>query len=280
MRPQVAYVAGQPDENPDRAAALSALDRAGLDARPVSWDDPIDWGDADLVLVAQPQIGSDARRDFLRWAREVEELTRLANPAIALVRSSDRSYLRDAEGQGVPVVDTVWLEPGDTAQDCTEALAARDWTRFAVGAAAAGPDTWETAHDITAAARAAERIAAGGAVAMVQSHGVVTAPPLGVVVLGDRVSHGVRAGVPADVDEGLGRRALGWARTAMACENLLHARVDLVEQSGEWRLAGVDATAPRLHLDLASHAGDAYGHAVRQWVMPDAQAADYLAGSG
>ncbi len=89
MRPQVAYITADPGADPDLVAAMPALDHAGLDVHPVPWDGGFPWSDADLVLVASPHDVGRRRPQFLRWAREVEDHTKLANAALTLVRNTD-----------------------------------------------------------------------------------------------------------------------------------------------------------------------------------------------
>ena len=115
MHPRVAYVthSGSAAPDPDIDVALPALEAAGLDPEVCAWDADATWDAFDLVLVRSAWDHSARRQDFLRWARSVEDQTRLANPALTLARNTDRTYLRDLRKQGFPVVDTVWLEPGD-----------------------------------------------------------------------------------------------------------------------------------------------------------------------
>ncbi len=283
MRPQVAYITADPGADPDLVAAMPALDHAGLDVHPVPWDGGFPWSDADLVLVASPHDVGRRRPQFLRWAREVEDHTKLANAALTLVRNTDRTYLRDLSGRGVPVVDTVWFEPGDTVRECARALAGLGWTDCQVCAATgdAADVTWHSGPGEAAAAAAT--MAAAGTVAMIRCAAAASAR-VGRVLLAGRVSHAVRwaGGEPTvfEPDAHLVRLALGLAGAAAAGDGLLHARVDLVEAGGQWQLLGLEATSPALFLHATSGAAEAYAHAVRQWVMPEAQAEDFLAGSG
>ncbi len=283
MRPQVAYITADPGTDPDLIAALPALDHAGLDVHPVPWDAGFQWADADLVLVGSPHDVGRRRPEFLRWARHVEEHTRLANAALTLVRNTDRTYLRDLPGRGVPVVDTVWFEPGDTEQECAEAVAGLGWAECQVCAATCDPMEATSHEGPVAAAAAAAAIAAGGTVAMIRS-GAVASARVGMVLLAGRVSHAVTWQGPEPSaftpDAELARQALAFAGTAAGGDGLLYARVDLVEDAGRWKLLELQATSADLFLRAEPRAAQAYAHAVRQWVMPEAQAADFLAASG
>jgi hypothetical protein len=73
----------------------------------------VDWGAFDLVVVRSVWDYVPRREQFLAWAERVASVTRLANPVPVLRWSTDKRYLRDLQAAGVPVVPTVFLEPGD-----------------------------------------------------------------------------------------------------------------------------------------------------------------------
>ena len=287
MRPRVAYVthSGSADPDPDIDVALPALEAAGLDPEVCTWDSDAAWDAFDLVLVRSPWDHSTRRQDFLRWARSVEDHTLLANPALTIARNTDRTYLRDLRKQGFPVVDTVWLEPGDDPAVAEAQIDARGWERCAVrphvGTGSAGV---EVADGVAQAARTAAVMAAHGAVAMIQPAYWSDQAHRSVVVLDGQITHavtapaGTTAPMPADVDEGVSDLTRAVFDSARAGEQLLYARIDLVDDDGEWLLWGFEATDPCLFLDSTS--ATALGQAVREWIMPEAQAGDFLVGSG
>lgn len=287
MHPRVAYVthSGSAAPDPDIDVALPALEAAGLDPEVCAWDGDATWDAFDLVLVHSAWDHSARRQDFLRWARSVEDQTRLANPALTLARNTDRTYLRDLRKQGFPVVDTVWLEPGDDPAVAEAQIGARGWERCAVrphiGTGSAGV---EVADGVSQAARTAAGLAAQGAVAMVQPAYWSDQAHRSVVVLDGQITHAVTAPVgstapkPADVDEGVADLTRAVFDIARAGEQLLYARVDLVHDDSDWLLWGFEATDPCLYLDATS--AGALGQAVREWIMPEAQARDFLVGSG
>ncbi len=51
--------------------------------------------------------------DFLAWTRFVAAVTRIANRPEVVAWNTDKTYLRDLAAAGVPVVPTMFLEPGD-----------------------------------------------------------------------------------------------------------------------------------------------------------------------
>lgn len=55
------------------------------------------------------------REAFLAWAERVASLTTLCNPPDVIRWNTDKRYLQDFASQGVPIVPTHWLSPGDAA---------------------------------------------------------------------------------------------------------------------------------------------------------------------
>jgi O-ureido-D-serine cyclo-ligase len=294
MHPRVAYVthAGSAAHDPDLDVALPAIEAAGLDPEVHPWDSTVEWDRFDLVLVRSAWEHTRRRPDFLRWARWVEDHTRLANPAVTLARNTDRTYLRDLRKDGLPVVETIWLEPGEDPALCQAQIDERGWDRCVVRPhIGTGSDGLVVVDGVTSAARVAGSLAEGGAVAMVQPAPWVEDPSgtMSVVVLDGHISHGVvtdhvhgRSGpeLATDLDDAITDVVSAVFDAASAGEQLLYARVDLVNDGGEWLLWGFEATDPCLFLDAAPGSGAVLGRAVRAWIMPEAQAADFLVGSG
>lgn len=90
----------------DDAGLVAALRQRGLHARWLPWGHP-DAGDADLVILRAARDHTDRPDEFLAWIRRVR---RLLNPPDAIAWNLDERYLRDLQGDGVPVL------PGGTAQ--------------------------------------------------------------------------------------------------------------------------------------------------------------------
>lgn len=250
MYPRIAYVTSATDS--DQEPALAAFERAHLEGWAGGWEEQRAWDDFDLVLVraADPE----RRTEFLKWARQVEEQTLLANPARVLARNSDRTYLRDLAHHGVPTVQTLWFEPGDDARVLD--LEQTGWHEFVVSPNIRGLMAPTLCSDPVAAVQRATELAARGWVAMIQPR---TPTGLSVIFLGGAVSH-ASAEIPERAAELLP------AITAAYGEELLQARVDLVEQDDGWVLEDVNATDPELLLDAT--AADRLARAVRTLLSP------------
>lgn len=99
------------DLDEDMKPLLSALREAGACAEPVVWDDPaVDWPGYDLAVLRSTWDYVTRCDEFLAWA---DRVTRLANPAPSLRWNTDKHYLLDFQGAGLPAVPTHFIEPAD-----------------------------------------------------------------------------------------------------------------------------------------------------------------------
>jgi glutathione synthase/RimK-type ligase-like ATP-grasp enzyme len=96
---------------------LDAFETRGIDARWVVWDDPaVDWS-AGLVAVRSTWDYETRREEFLAWARSVPWLL---NSAAVFAWNTDKAYLVELAGTGVPVVPTIAV---DGEEDLPSAIA-------------------------------------------------------------------------------------------------------------------------------------------------------------
>jgi glutathione synthase/RimK-type ligase-like ATP-grasp enzyme len=280
MYPRIAYVTYSGDlPDYDLPLALAALREARLDAEAVVWDDRgVDWGDFDLVVVRSTWDYVPRRPEFLRWARSVEDVTRLANPAVSLAKNTDKTYLRRFAQAGVPTIPTEWFEPGDFVADCGQALSARGWRRMVVKPNVDGAGLNVALVDSAEeAAEQASQWATRGLTALIQPYLSVVerGAELSVVVLGGQISHAVTRKAPltnsgdnspveaVPVPEAVRELVPDIMRAGSDGEDLLYARIDLVPDDQSWLLMEFEATEPLLFLDAVPGAPTRFAAAVR-----------------
>jgi glutathione synthase/RimK-type ligase-like ATP-grasp enzyme len=120
--PRIALVtaAAARDLDEDLPPLTAALD-GHADIRVVNWDDAaIDWSQFDIALLRSTWDYSMRLTEFLAWAERASRATQLCN-ALDIVRwNTDKHYLAQLAAAGVPIVPSVFLEPGD---DALQALA-------------------------------------------------------------------------------------------------------------------------------------------------------------
>jgi glutathione synthase/RimK-type ligase-like ATP-grasp enzyme len=89
------------------------------------WEDSsVKWEDYDACLIRTTWNYQVNLEKFLAWAEEVSQKTKLLNPYPVIHWNSHKSYLKDLEAKGAPVLPTKWLSQGGK-YDVKDLLA--DW---------------------------------------------------------------------------------------------------------------------------------------------------------
>ena len=102
----------------DLDADLALLVRELPEARVQIWDDPaVDWAVFDAVIIRSTWDYHERRDDFIRWARHVESVSDLWNPFELIEWNTDKRYLLDLGRDGIPIVQTTFIDPGEPIRD-------------------------------------------------------------------------------------------------------------------------------------------------------------------
>ncbi|MEW2415519.1 hypothetical protein AB0953_17615 [Streptomyces sp. NPDC046866] len=256
----------------DLPRLLEALRARGLDAVAAPWDEQgFDWSACDAVVVRSTWGYARQRAAFLAWADAVGAVARLDNPAPVLRWNTEKTYLRDLAGRGVPVVATRFIAPGEEA-----VLPQRGQFVVKPAVSAGAYDTARyTQEHHGPAARHIAALHGSGATAMVQPYlQRIEEGERALVFLGGVFSHGVRKG-PVLTEAGVidndrvphpdlaphrpTAAELALARAALAAvpgaAPLLYARVDMATgDDGEPVVMELELVEPNL---FAGHGGDA-----------------------
>ncbi len=274
-----------PELDSDTRLLVDPLAALGISAMPAVWDDPnIDWSVFDLTVVRSPWDYIHRRSEFLAWANRVP---RLANPADVIEWNTDKRYLQELAGSGVPVVQTIWLQPeqpwtfptnGEWVVKPAVSLASLDTGRYRL----------DDGSQRGLAVDHVRRLQLAGRTVMVQPYlaGVDTEGETSLVYVGGAFSHAMRRRAVLDgPDTGLDRRFQhDWeaglriqrptrAQSALAeqvlaavpggPERLLYARVDLLPgPEGAPVLIEIELTEPVLFLGHAAGAADRFAAAI------------------
>ncbi|MFD3574853.1 RimK family alpha-L-glutamate ligase [Streptomyces sp. NPDC058644] len=273
-RPTIALVTSRPQletgldrDLPELARSLGA---AGADVATVSWDDPeADWERFDLVVIRSAWDYSERVTEFVAWAGRVARLTVLANPASVVRWNTDKRYLEELAGAGVPVVPTRYLAPDDTVEvpddgefvvKPTSGAGARYAGRYGKG-------------EREAAVRHIERMHGEGLTAMVQPYmpRIDETGERALVYVGGRFLHAIQKGAvlapgtayddekmphpdlrpwqPTPAELAVAERALA---AVPGSPELLYARVDLVDGADDEGpcVMELELVEPNLFLDL------------------------------
>jgi len=272
----------------DHALAL-ALEEKCASAEFLVWDDAaVEWDHYDLVVLRSPWDYTGRRDEFLGWADSVG--LRLRNSAGLLRWNSDKRYLADLDGVGVPTVQTQFVAPGDEPDELrgevvvkpTVSAGARDTGRF-------GPASHHAALELIS------KIGANGGTAMVQPYlaSVDDRGETAILLVAGTVSHVLRKAAVLGADEVAPMRVGGFPAaeamfrsdlvvvgTATAAEHALaervlaevserfgapplYARVDMLAGAqGEPVLLELEAVEPSLYLATSDGAAERFAKAI------------------
>jgi len=98
------------DVEPLRAACAEA----GIDTSVVAWDDmTVSWARFDAALLRSPWDYVDRLPEFLDWCERTAKRTALWNPPDVVRWNTDKRYLGELARQGLPVIESHFLAPGD-----------------------------------------------------------------------------------------------------------------------------------------------------------------------
>lgn len=259
----------------DREVLLEALTRAGLRAAWWSWDDgATDWTGTGLAVVRSPWNYSGQLDAFLDWVDRTEAATTLLNPPSIIRWNAHKSYLLDLAAAGVAVVPTHLARVGEW-RVAGDAVAAAGWSELvvkpAVGVGAIG------AFRVPAGALAptvpppdvdvlvqpfVPSITTRGETSVVVfdgavSHAVCKVPATGDYRVHEQYGGQVQPVPPSEAELELVARSLD-----AAGDDLLYARVDLVEWDGAPHVMELELIEPSLFLALDNGAADRFARAI------------------
>lgn len=133
-RPRIAIAtcADYADLKVDDGLLREELGARGVESAAMVWDREGSGLDGfDACLVRSTWDYHEKHEEFRRWARRTEAAMPLWNDAATIAWNSDKTYLRQLAGHGVPIVPTVWLGQGEHIL-LDELLAKQGWVEAVV----------------------------------------------------------------------------------------------------------------------------------------------------
>lgn len=278
----LATAAEIPDLDAEGQLLIATLAARGAVARPAVWSDPgVDWAAADLVVVRSTWDYPRRAAEFVAWADRVAASTTLLNDVDLLRWTLDKTYLRDLEAKGIPIVPSRFLVPGE---DTTHGFEDVDHVVKPSVSAGSLDTTRVAAGDRTRSAACVEAIHASGRTALVQPylHTVDDHGETALIFIERRFSHAMRkaALLPEHHEEVEGlfkveemsvrepsaaEREVGEAALAVVPGTPLYARVDLLHLGSDDRepvLLELELAEPSLFLDYVPGTADRFADAI------------------
>lgn len=91
--------------------AIEPLARRGWHVEEIPWRRPVDWNDYALAVIRSPWDYQQDWESFLRVLTQIDQSRACLQNSLHTVRwNIHKSYLRDLEQRGIPIVPTRWLE--------------------------------------------------------------------------------------------------------------------------------------------------------------------------
>jgi len=273
-----------PDLTADDRTLLRPLTDRGIKAEPAVWSDPdYPWQDCDAVVIRSCWDYHLRDEEFLRWITSLESTgCNLWNPPAVIRWNADKSYLRSLENKDLPIVPTLWCEPGKM-RTLTDTLRDAGWDKAVVK-----PRISATAHrtQLVDAKNAEseqalfEELMAGPGV-MVQKFmdSIATNGEWSLMFFGGQFSHAVlKTPKPGDfrVQSDFGGKSLAAdppvpvlecaTRAVQAVPPTLYARVDgvvdRVDSQDQFRIMELELIEPALFLTSDPRAADRFADAI------------------
>ncbi len=266
-----------PEPDPDAPYYLAALERAGVSAQVLAWDDPqAPFDAARLVVIRSTWNYIHHLPQYLAWADRMG--ARLHNPPAIVRWNVHKRYLVEAAEAGLAVVPTLLVERGSGAP-LDALLGARDWTDVVVKpAVSAGSfETRRLSRGAVSAEDAAWLARLCGARDVLVQPFVRSVDGYGersIITLDGQQSHAIRksprfhdgaesvsAAQPiADDERALAEAALAFAaRRTGAPAPLLYGRVDLArDEAGAPMIMELELLEPSLFFRQHPPAADAW----------------------
>lgn len=282
------------DLTPDDRLVVAVLEERGARVTAAVWtDSSIDWNSFDSIVLRSTWDYYHHAEEFRAWIDALDAMgAPVWNPPAVLRWNMEKTYLRDLESAGVPVVPTIWLSKG-TVPDLAALLAERGWDDAIIKPviSAGASRTWRVSRAEVAemGGQLAESLAVGDVMVQPFIAEIQTRGEWSLMFIDGEFSHAVRK-TPTDGDfrvqtsygggsvtDGPGSDVLSVAQLVLdAAPSLwLYARVDGIETAAGFVLLELEMLEPSLFFSHNKSAiarfADAIIGRVRQPALPSQQ---------
>ncbi len=109
-----------PNLDPDDRLLAQELERRGYSCSESIWNDrKVDWGNSRVCIIRSTWDYHLQLEEFLTWVDHLERESKVLNSPDLIRWNVNKTYLRDLEQKGIPVVPTQWIEKGSKFQIST-----------------------------------------------------------------------------------------------------------------------------------------------------------------
>lgn len=271
----------------DDRLLLAPLAARNLDAEPAIWDAPhTDWSRFAAVVIRSCWDYHLQSEKFLSWITQLESANIPVFNSAPLIRwNANKSYLRDLEAKGVPIVPTYW---GDDPIPLQDKLRALGWTEAVIkpriSATAYRTQLIMQGNATTAQPLFDELRRTSGVMVQKFMENISTEGEWSVIFFGGIFSQAIlKKPQPGDfrVQNDFGGtsqltdpppRVLAAAtRAVQSVDPTIYARVDGVVDAGQFRLMELELIEPMLFLAEHPEAPARFAEAIAQALAPNSR---------
>jgi len=265
---RIAYVVGDddpkdPDPDLDIPFVKDAANQLKIELLFPNWQDKnVNWQNYDAAVIRSTWNYVPFRDDFVLWSQKVEKETNLFNSSKIVKWNTDKKYLLELEQNEIPIIPTKFCSSVE------EVESKLDWALNQASAIAikpsigAGARLAGRASSIDEAKKLLKNIFENNRIAMIQPYieSVDTDGEKAIVVIDGKLSHVARK-VPALTQgghgDGAGLVAIDTkiedifeviASKLSTWNELLYARIDVVEYKSSYLLMELELTEPWLFM--------------------------------
>jgi glutathione synthase/RimK-type ligase-like ATP-grasp enzyme len=269
----------------DMPLLLEAVRATGIVVDEVCWDDEsIDWSTYNHIVIRSTWDYHRRYDEFMQWVRAVGAVSTISNSVDVITWNTDKHYLAEVAEMGLPVVPTVFIEPGhDDWLDQVRELLTKGDVVVKPAISAGSNDTERHSNIDTAQKHVSELLSAQRSV-MLQPYmaDVDVESETGLVFIDSKFSHAfakgpllaqaknMSGGLYAEEEIGvrqptaeqllIGERAVKWLTSRFG--NLLYARVDLLPTAQGPVIIEIELAEPSLYLLLHPQAATQLAEAI------------------
>lgn len=262
---------------------MEALERLGLKTQKVAWSDSsFNWSNTKIALFRTTWDYAEKFTEFSDWLMDVSIKTKLVNDYETIVWNLDKHYLNDLKRAGVNIVETCFLEPGETRtlQEIHDELG-WDMTVLKPCISASAKDTYKLSPDNIAdhQKRYAELVQDESMMLQPFQQDILDRGELSLMLIGGEYTHAVlKVAKPGDfrVQDDFGGTVQDYTPTQAeidlaiaaikACEYTpLYARVDIVnDNSGNPAISELELVEPEMWFRKNEKAADMLAEQIKK----------------
>ena len=269
----------------DMPLLLEAVRATGIVVDEVCWDDEsIDWSTYNHIVIRSTWDYHRRYDEFMQWVRAVGAVSTISNSVDVITWNTDKHYLAEVAEMGLPVVPTVFIEPGhDDWLDQVRELLTKGDVVVKPAISAGSNDTERHSNIDTAQKHVSELLSAQRSV-MLQPYmaDVDVESETGLVFIDSKFSHAfakgpllaqaknMSGGLYAEEEIGvrqptaeqllIGEQAVKWLTSRFG--KLLYARVDLLPTAQGPVIIEIELAEPSLYLLLHPQAATQLAEAI------------------